>query len=87
MKTIFLIGVLLLTGCVGVPVDRNFPAVPESFKQACPDLELVESDNTRLSRLLSVTASNYKTYYECQIKVEAWQEWYNTQQQIFESTN
>jgi starvation-inducible outer membrane lipoprotein len=77
----------LLAGCVGVPVERNFPGVPESFKQSCPELQTVRDDNTQLSELMVVVTSNYKQYHECQIKVEAWQEWYKTQKKLFEGAN
>ena len=87
MKKLILIPLIALVGCVGVPVDRKFPSIPESFKQGCVDLQTVPEDNTKLSELMTVVTSNYKDYHTCQIKVESWQEWYETQKKIFEDAN
>ena len=86
-KLLALVLSFALVGCVGVPIERKFPGTPESLKQSCPDLQTVRDDNTQLSELMIVVTSNYKLYHECQIKVEAWQEWYNTQKKIFEDAN
>lgn len=86
-KIIITIFCLALVGCAGVPIDRKFPGLPEALKTSCPDLQTVPADNTKLSELMSTVASNYKTYHECQIKVESWLEWYNTQKKIFEDAN
>lgn len=88
MKTLLaLILSLALVGCVGVPIERQFPNIPEGLKQPCPDLQTVPADNTKLSELMIVVTTNYKEYYTCQIKVESWLEWYNTQKKIFEDAN
>lgn len=88
MKTLFaLIPILLITGCVGVPIDRKFPDLPESLKQPCSNLQIVPEDNTKLSEIISTVTINYRLYHECQIKVESWQEWYSTQKKIFEGAN
>jgi hypothetical protein len=87
MKKLFLIPLIALVGCVGVPVDRKFPAIPETLTQSCPDLQTVAPDNTKLSEMLVVVTSNYREYNTCQIRVESWQEWYKTQKKIFEETN
>lgn len=87
MKKLFLISLVALAGCVGVPVERNFPAIPEGLKQPCADLQTVPADNTKLSEMMVVVTSNYKEYHTCQIKVESWLEWYETQKKIFEDAN
>ena len=87
MKKLILIPLIALVGCVGVPVERKFPGIPEGLKQGCPDLQTVAEDNTKLSELMIVVTSNYKEYHTCQIKVESWLEWYNTQKKIFEDAN
>jgi hypothetical protein len=85
MKFLALLPILFLTGClVTTPVKRNFPEVPEELKIACPDLKALEP-TTKMSDVVSVVASNYGQYQECQIKVDTWIEWYKTQKQIFES--
>lgn len=87
MNKLILIPLIALAGCVGVPVDRKFPNIPEGLKQPCADLQQVPTDNTKLSEMMIVVTSNYKEYHTCQIKVESWQEWYNTQKKIFEDAN
>lgn len=86
-KILALVSVVALSGCVGVPIDRKFPELPESLKQSCPALQTIAPDNTKLSDLMIVVTSNYKEYHECQIKVESWQDWYKTQKKIFEDSN
>lgn len=76
--------VLLLTACVSVPVERNFPAAPEEIKKQCPKLEEVPADTTKLSEVLLVITNNYALYHECALKVDTWNEWYNKQKSIFE---
>lgn len=88
MKTLLSIAALLvLAGCVSVPVERKFPETPPSLKQQCPDLKLVPSNTTKLSDVLTVVTTNYTQYNECQITVESWNEWYNIQKKIFEQAN
>ena len=84
MKYIILSLVVLLTACQAVPVDRKFPDVPVELQQACPDLKLI-NPTTKLSDVVEIVASNYGQYKECQVKVDSWIDWYNTQRQIFES--
>lgn len=85
-KLLLIIPVLLLSGCLtSTPVKRNFPEVPEELKVACPDLIQLDAKTSKLSEVVSVVSKNYGQYQECQIKVDAWVEWYKTQKQIFES--
>lgn len=78
-----LILVLLLSGCSTVPVVAKFPDAPKSGQGQCPQLDTVPN-NVKLSELTNTTAKNYSTYYECAVKVDAWQEWYEIQKHIFE---
>jgi hypothetical protein len=75
---------VLLTACQAVPVDRKFPEVPADLQQACPDLKLV-NPTTKLSDVVDIVVTNYGQYKECQVKVDSWIDWYNTQKKIFES--
>lgn len=84
MKLLIAMTIFLLAGCVNVPVERKFPAVPNELKEACPDLKLVP-ETEKLSEVLKVVTTNYGQYHECSIKVDAWVEWYKQQQKIFES--
>lgn len=85
-KLILILPVILLTGCLAtpVPVKRNFPSVPTDLMKACPDLKLVNEETNHLSDILKVVTQNYSQYKECQIKIDAWIEWYNSQKKIFE---
>lgn len=85
-KLLLIIPVLLLSGCLtSTPVKRNFPEVPEELKVACPDLIQLDPKTSKLSEVVSVVSKNYGQYQECQIKVDAWVEWYKTQKEIFDS--
>lgn len=87
MKLITAVAVVMLAGCTAVPVKRNFPQAPEILMQDCPALQSVPAGTTKLSEIVSVVSINYAQYYECGIKVESWQEWYNTQKKVFEEAN
>jgi hypothetical protein len=84
MKYTLLILPFLLAGCLATPVKRNFPEVPQELKVACPDLQKVK-DDAKLSDVISTVSSNYTQYHECRAKVDAWNQWYNDQKEIFES--
>jgi hypothetical protein len=85
MKLALLLVPFLLAGCLSTPVKRTFPAVPDDLKIACPALQEVDPNTTKLSTVITVVAENYGLYQECKIKVDGWIEWYNTQRGIFES--
>mgnify|MGYP006266532441 FL=1 len=78
--------VFLLTGCsTTVPVARKFPDSPDKkFIEACPNLQKLNEDS-KLSDISKTISVNYQTYYECAVKVDAWNEWYQIQKHIFES--
>lgn len=75
---------LLLTGCsTVVPVTQRFPEAPGAMAMtACPQLQKLAED-ARLSDISKTITVNYGTYYECAVKTDAWIEWYQKQQQIF----
>ena len=76
---------LLLAGCsTVVPVTVRFPEPPGlGATTACPALQKLK-DDARLSDVANTVTVNYSTYYECAVKTDAWQEWYNIQKIIFE---
>lgn len=83
MKRLLLI-TLLLAGCMeDVPVKPNWPAIPEELKTVCPDLNMIKQ-GAKLSEIVEIVADNYYTYHECQVKVDAWKEWYDSQKKIYE---
>lgn len=80
----YLLIALLLSGCAtNVPVTAKFPDAPKFGMQTCPKLQTVPSD-VKLSGLTTTVTTNYSTYYECALKVDQWQEWYEIQKRIFE---
>ena len=84
MKYSLLILPFLLAGCLATPVKRNFPEVPPELKVACPDLQKVKPD-AKLSDVITTVSTNYTQYHECRAKVDAWNEWYKNQKQVFDS--
>ena len=85
MKYTVLLIAVLLTGCsTVVPVVAKFPDAPGRLAtERCPNLQKLK-DDARLSDVARTVTVNYGTYYECAVKVDAWQEWYNIQKIIFE---
>lgn len=80
----YLLLALLLSGCsTVVPVTAKFPDAPRLGQGACPQLQTVK-EGVKLSELTSTVTMNYSTYYECAVKVDQWNEWYQIQKSIFE---
>lgn len=80
----YLLIALLLSGCsTVVPVTAKFPDAPKLGLGACPQLQTVK-DDVKLSELTNIVTMNYSTYYECAVKADTWQEWYEIQKRIFE---
>lgn len=81
----YLLLVLLLTGCsTTVPVTSKFPEPPKYSLQTCPQLQLLK-EGAKLSDVATTVTINYSTYYECAVKNDAWNEWYQIQKNIYES--
>ena len=88
MLVIGIIAVFVLAMCSGcstpVPVTAKFPEPPgRGATTACPALQKLNND-AKLSDVATTVTVNYSTYYECAVKTDAWQEWYNIQKIIFE---
>jgi len=85
MKYAVLLIAVLLTGCsTVVPVTVKFPDPPGRLAtERCPNLQKLK-DDARLSDVARTVTINYSTYYECAVKADAWQEWYEIQKRIFE---
>lgn len=79
-----LIFVLLLTGCVSVPVERKFPSAPDTLLQNCIELKML-NDGVKLSEVAKTITENYTIYHECSLKTQSWIEWYTSQKKIFEN--
>lgn len=81
---VLLIMLVWLVGCsTVVPVTAKFPDKPKNV-ESCPQLDTVPED-VKLSGLTTTVIKNYSTYYECAVKVDKWNEWYEIQKRIFES--
>ena len=76
---------LVLSGCsTVVPVTAKWPEPPgKGAMTACPHLQKL-TDGAKLSDVANTVSVNYGTYYECAVKADAWQEWYQVQKHIFE---
>lgn len=85
MKMLLLTAVLILSGCSTAPVVMKFPEVPEALMQQCEPLDKVPADTKQLSTTAEVVIKNYGKYHVCRIKVEEWQEWYQSNKKIYES--
>jgi hypothetical protein len=83
MKTILLALTLFLAGCTTVvPVVQTWPEAPGlQSMQPCGELKQLQP-NPQLSDVARTITHNYTQYYECVVKLEAWQEWYQLQQII-----
>lgn len=85
MKHIILMLAVLLTGCSTAPVVMKFPEVPEALMQNCEDLEKLPPGTKQLSTTAETVIKNYSKYHQCRIKVEEWQEWYQSNKKLYES--
>ena len=85
MKYLLLLTAVLLTGCsTVVPVTVKFPEPPgKNALERCPQLQKLK-DDPALSDVARTVTVNYSTYYECAVRADAWQEWYQIQKRIFE---
>jgi hypothetical protein len=85
MKFIIIFLMALSLSSCAVPVQRKFPELPDNLTKACSELQMIPKDTTKLSEVLVIVTSNYSQYHQCSFKVEAFQQWYNQQKEIFES--
>jgi len=84
MRLLLLIGILVLSGCsTTVPVKPKWPEPPKYGLEQCPRLLKLKED-AKLSDVASNVIYNYSTYYECDLKNDAWIEWYRVQKRIYE---
>jgi hypothetical protein len=82
MRSLLLIPfAILLSGCLATA--PRFPEAPPELTSKCPELNEVAPGTKEFSKVLDVVVVNYSTYYECRVKVEAWQEWHKSQKEIY----
>lgn len=87
MKLLYVILIsAFLTGCsVITPVKRKFPEVPQELQQKCEELKMITGEKVSITDMMKVIVENYRLHYECENKVEGWQEWYTEQKKIFDT--
>jgi hypothetical protein len=85
MKKLLLI-TLLLSACASntAPVMPKWPVAPAELQSPVPDLTPLTPEQRNLSDLIENSNENYAQYYILKEKYESWQNWYSTQQKIWE---
>ena len=86
-----LIIVLMLVSLVGcatkiAPVNLKWPDAPAELMEPADDLTTLKPEQTRLSDLIDNANTNFSRYYILKDRYEAWQQWYNTHQQIYQGS-
>jgi hypothetical protein len=83
MKYIILL--LLLPACTQpVSIKPTWPEVPLELQTECSPLNQLDPSKDKMSDVLSNVVDNYSLYHICKVKVEAWNNWYNSQKKIYE---
>jgi hypothetical protein len=86
MKRLILISLFVLTACASnkAQIIPNWPAAPADLQEPVPDLTPLAPEQRNLSDLIENSNENYTQYYILKEKFEGWQNWYNTQQKIWQ---
>lgn len=87
MKRLIFISVLLLSACASNNTAKpipNWPEAPTDLQQPAPDLTPLAPEKRNLSDLIENSNENYTQYYILKEKYEGWQNWYNSQQKIWQ---
>jgi hypothetical protein len=88
MKYLAILMLLCLSACsTTVPVKQKWPDVPAELLEKCPQLNTIDPGKTAITDFLKVVVKNYSLYYECSIKNDGWNEWYDSQKKIFNEVN
>jgi len=89
MKKLLIISLLLLSGCAApktTTVSMKWPNVPQELTTPAADLIPLQDKDHSFTSLLLNADRNYSQYYQLRKKYEAWQEWYKTQQRIYQQS-
>ena len=86
-KLLLIVFISALTACsTTAPVIAKFPEVPEVLTQPADKLKPLDtSKKVELSDIIENANENAGKYYSLREKYNAWIEWYNSQQKIFDS--
>jgi hypothetical protein len=63
----------------------EFPSAPSSLTEPAENLDSLPADKKNLTDLIQNANENFGKYYQLKEKYESWQNWYNTQKQIYDS--
>ena len=89
MKYFTLLFALVISGCSlfqkPVPIAPKWPDAVTELRERCPDLQTIEGDKVAVTEFLKAVVKNYQLYYECSIKNEGWNKWYDEQKKIYEN--
>lgn len=88
MKRILILSLALsLMGCstAYLSAKPKWPEAVKELQEPCPDLQKIEGDKVAITELLKSVINNYTLYYQCSLKNEGWNTWYNEQKKIYES--
>lgn len=80
--------IIALSGCSMFrpkPVVVKFPESSIVLTTACPQLDILPDDTTKLSEFEKTVAKNYKKYHDCAATVTGWIEWYTLEKKNYES--
>ena len=86
MKKIILVSLFLLSACASskAPIVLKWPEAPADLQQPAAELTPLAPEQRNLSDLIENSNKNYTQYYILKEKYEGWQNWYNSQQKIWQ---
>jgi len=87
MKRLILVCIMFaLTACASnqAQIIPKWPTAPTDLQQPAPELTPLAPEQRNLSDLIENSNENYTQYYILKEKYEGWQNWYNTQQKIWQ---
>jgi len=86
MKRLIIMSVFLLTACANTAtqVIPKWPEAPADLQQPAVDLTPLKPEQRNLSDLISNSNENYTQYYILKERYEGWQNWYQSQQKIWQ---
>jgi hypothetical protein len=86
MKRLIIISLFLLSACASnkAPIIPKWPDAPADLQQPADELTPLAPEQRNLSDVIGNANDNYSQYYILKEKYEGWQNWYKSQQQIWQ---